>query len=262
MQLPFLYEWTTTRQSLHQAAQVIGAVRAAVAEPEPSGTHLGLRVVPEGLTTGKLPDLGVMTLDFTTQAILFDSLDRDPVGFSLARHTQITLAEAVANGLEALGRPIELNYDKLSGEDVFDINPVSAVDYARILAAMNDILGAFRKRLHGKKTPLIVWPHGFDLAFLWFATEVASEKAAHMGFGFSPYSTGLERPHLYTYPYPVPDDLTLLDLPPFTRWYTENWTGTVTDYDHVARQHEPAPIISNVLNEIFNIISPFLSTYE
>jgi hypothetical protein len=258
MQLPFLFEWTTTRQSLHQAAQIVGAVRAAVANPEPNWTHLGLRVIPGGLTTGELPNFGSMTLDFTTQAIVFDPPDRDPVGFSLARHTQITLAEAVASGLEDLGYPVALNYGKLTGENIFEINPVPATDYAKILVAMDDILGAFRASLPGEKSPLVVWPHGFDLAFLWFATGKTSEDAPHMGFGFSPYSAGLERPYLYTYPYPVPDNVTNLDLPPLTRWHAENWTGTLTDYDHIVRQQESRALIEDTLNTIFDTVSPLL----
>jgi hypothetical protein len=259
MRLPFLLEWTDTRQGLHQAAQVVGAVRAAVAAPEPNWTHLGLRVANGSLTTGELPDFGTMTLDIAAQAILFDPPDHDPVGFSLARHTQISLAEAVESGLEALGYPVALNYGKLTGEDVIDIDPVPAADYAKILAAMNEILAAFRDQLPGDKTPLVVWPHGFDLAFLWFATEEASEEAPHMGFGFSPYSVGLERPYLYTYPYPVPDNLISLTLPPVTRWHTEGWTGTVTDYDQVIRQPEPAALLKDVLNTVFEAVSPLLA---
>ncbi len=49
MTLPALLNWDTTRTTLHQAAQVIGAVRAGVAAPEPNWAHLGLRVAPEGL---------------------------------------------------------------------------------------------------------------------------------------------------------------------------------------------------------------------
>ena len=259
MQLPFLFEWTSTRQSLHQAAQVVGAVRAAIAEPEPNWTHLGLRVVPNGLTTGKLPDFGTLTLDFVIQSILFDPPDRDPVGFSLARHTQITLAKAVAQGLEDLGYPVALNYDKLTGEGSFDINPVPATDYAKILVAMDSILGDFRTSLPGEKSRLIVWSHGFDLAFLWFATEDATEEAPHMGFGFSPHSAGLDRPYLYTYPYPVPDDVTDLNLPPITRWYTESWTGTITDYDQVIRQQDSIALIEDVLQTMFDTLSPLLA---
>jgi hypothetical protein len=259
MRLPFLFEWTDTRQGLHQAAQVVGAVRTAVVAPEPNWTHLGLRVAKTGLTTGELPDFGTMTLDIAAQAILFDPPDHDPVGFSLARHTQISLAEAVESGLEALGYPVALNHAKLTGKNVIDINPVPAADYARILVVMDAILAAFRDQLPGNKTPLIVWPHGFDLAFLWFATDETSEEAPHMGFGFSPYSAGLERPYLYSYPYPVPDNLTGLELPPVTRWHTEGWTGTVTDYDQVIRQPEPAALLQDVLTTVFETVSPLLT---
>ena len=85
--------------ALHQAAQVVGAVRAAVAAPEPNWAHLGLRVLPEGLTTGVLATTGELVLDFRTLTILYKPTNQDQVGFALAQHSQISLADAVENTL-------------------------------------------------------------------------------------------------------------------------------------------------------------------
>ncbi len=258
MRLPFLFEWTSTRVGLHQAAQVVGAVRAAVAVPETNWTHIALRVAAEGLTTGPLPDFGELVLDFNTQAILFNPLDRDPVGFSLALHSQQSLAEAVEAGLNSLGFAIELDYSKLTGNTLLELDPTPAADYGRILRILAEVLGDFRASLPGEKSPLVVWPHGFDLAFLWFATDIASEDAPHMGFGFSPFSDGLERPYLYTYPYPLPDGLTDLDLPAGTRWYSRGWTGTVSQYDELLRKPDPVAAVEQTLALIFDHVSPLL----
>ena len=99
MLLPPLTDWDETRRGLHAAAQVIGAVRAAVAEPLPNYAHLGLAVDPAGLTTGPLPGVGELALDFAAGTLLYTPPDREPAGFALIQHTQRSLANAVDAGL-------------------------------------------------------------------------------------------------------------------------------------------------------------------
>jgi hypothetical protein len=258
MPLPALSNWGTTRTALHQAAQVVGAVRAAVAAPEPNWAHLGLRVLPEGLTTGVLPAIGELVLDFRTLTILYKPTNQHQVGFALAQHSQISLADAVENTLNALGHSTALKRDKITSDTVFDMDADTAADYARVLFLLHEILRSFRESLPGEKSRLVVWPHGFDMSFLWFASEVTSEQAPHMAFGFSPYSAGLERPYLYTYAYPVPDGLTDLALPDQTSWHTDGWTGTVTPYDALVDEPDPVTAIETLLRHLFTQVSLLL----
>jgi hypothetical protein len=255
-----LPDWTETRVGLQQAARVIGGARAAVAEPEPNWAHLGLRVVPDGLTTGALPSVGELFLDFKTLAILFNPLEGDSVGFALARHTPVTLADAIENALDTLGYMVTLNRSKITGDKVFNIDQRIASDYARALNMIDQTFQRFRASLQGQKSPTVVWPHGFDLSFLWFATDHVTEGAPHMNFGFSPYSPGLERPYFYTYASPIPDGLTDLDLPPLTRWHTAGWTGTVTEYDDLVERADPVAAIQETLSQIFDTVAPLLDS--
>jgi hypothetical protein len=258
MSLPALTGWENTRTGLHQAAQVVGAVRAAVARPEPNWTHLGLRVVPRGLTTGALPSVGELVLDFLTLTILYNPPDKAPVALSLLQHTQRSLADAVESGLSASGHPVVLKRDKITGEATFDFELSLAADYAGVLYLLAGIFQAFRDGLPGARSPLVVWPHGFDLSFLWFATDTASEEAPHMAFGFSPGSSGLDRPYIYSYVYPIPGGLTDHDLPPLTRWQTEGWTGTVTEYDDLVGTDDAAAVVADTLHRLYTTLSPTL----
>jgi hypothetical protein len=257
MVLPKLAHWGTTRMALHQAAQVVGAVRATVATPEPNWAHLGLRVVPEGLTTGVLT-IGELILDFRTLTILYNPTNQDQVGFALAQHSQKSLADAVENALAGLGHPTTLKRDKITEDTIFDMDAEAAADYARVLFLLFEVFRAFRESLPGEKSRLVVWPHGFDLSFLWFATEATTEQAPHMAFGFSPYSAGLERPYLYTYAHPIPDGLTDLELPDQTSWHTEGWTGTVTRYDDLITEPDPVTVIEAIVRQVFTRVSPLL----
>jgi hypothetical protein len=258
MTLPVFFNWEQTRTGLHQATQVIGALRAAAAEPEPNHVHLGLRVVPQGLTTGTLPSIGEFMLDFTTLAILYDPPDHEPVGFSLARHSQMSLADAVLQALAGFGHTLTLNRKKITGETIFQIDSYTAADYAELLVLLSKMLEHFRDSLPGKKTPVVVWPHGFDISFLWFVTDVASEDAPHMAFGFSPYSEGLEQSYVYAYAHPIPGGLTELTLPSPAHWHTGKWTGAAIDYDNLIGVKTPETVIEDSLRAIYQIVSPLL----
>jgi hypothetical protein len=204
MVLPTLPDWGPTRTALHQAAQVIGGVRTALADPEPNWGHLGLRVVPDGLTTGVLPSAGELVLDFRALTILYRPTNQEPLGCSLVQHNQKSLADTVEQMLVALGKPVTLKRDKITSETTFDLNADLAADYARVLFLFFEILRRFREGLLGEKSRLVVWPHGFDLSFLWFVKDSVSEQEPHMAFGFSPSSAGLERPYLYSNRIPSP----------------------------------------------------------
>ncbi len=258
MTLPPLANWTNTRDGLHRAAQVVGAVRAAVAEPEPNWVHLGLVPVSHGLTTGALPSVGELVLDFTALAILYHPPQKEPARFELAEHNQPSLADAVERGLAAAGHSVKLNREKLTSDAVIKIDPQQAADYAHVLYRLFETFKRFRASLPGVKTPAIVWPHGFDLSFLWFTTEQASEDAPHMAFGFSPGSGDPDRPYIYTYVYPVPDELTDHRLPPFTRWHTQGWTGTVTAYDDLAGRKSPETAVEETLRTLYDTLAPTL----
>jgi len=263
MALPALANWERTRIALHRAAQVIGAVRAAVAEPEPNWVHLGLLATPDGVTTGDLPHVGEVALDFKNLAVRYQPLEQppgqDPVTLPLAQQTQGALADEVEQALAAAGHPVTLRRDKLTHTGAFAADAATAADYAQVLYPMADMLERFRASLPGGKSRLVVWPHGFDLAFLWFATEKQSEEAPHMAFGFSPYSAGIERPYLYSYASPAPAGMTKLALPPLTRWHTEGWTGTVTDYDALRQASDPIETAGSVLRNLYEKISPLVS---
>lgn len=259
MPLPALVDWDATHTGLHQAAQVIGGVRAAIAAPEPNYTHLGLHVVPGGLSSGALPDVGEFALDFGSASILYTRPGHEPVGFALAQHTQQTLADAVDAALAEYGYAVAVNRDKLHGAGLLRVDPAAGAAYAEALTRIHTVFDRFRTSLPGQKSPLIVWPHGFDLSFLWFATAEASEAAPHLAFGFSPGSAGLDAPYIYVYSHPIPPHLTTLKLPDDARWHTDDWAGAVLDYAHLAAQPEPDTLLRGFLARLHDLLKPHIT---
>jgi hypothetical protein len=177
----------------------------------------------------------------------------------LAGHAQISLADAVVEAFAQAGYKVEPNRAKITHETPLEVDAGLAADYAEALYRVFTALARFRARLLGPLSPMIVWPHGFDLSFLWFAGQGMEERQdAHMNFGFSPGSPGLERPYVYSYAWPLPDRLTSLPLPAPSRWHTTGWTGMLLDYDQFARDRDPEGVIESVLRDVHMTVSPRL----
>lgn len=257
MILPDLTDWTDTRTGLHAAAQVIGGVRAATAAPEPNYTHLGLISIPAGLSTGRLPFGGEVVLNFARRRMIVEVDGQTPAEIPVDGQTPLALADAVDQTLAALvPGSVRLNRSKISRSDPIRIDPRQAEDYAALLALVSRVLRRLRDSLPGEKSRLVIWPHGFDTSFLWFATAHASEDAPHQAFGFSPASPGIDRPYFYAYVHPLPPDLTARALPSLARWHSAGWTGIVLPYDDLRPLVQPEMVIEGTLRALHDLLLP------
>jgi hypothetical protein len=259
MSLPALSNWDSTRPGLHQAAQILGAIRKTVAQPLPNYAHLGLYVTPEGVTTGSLPFGGELSLEFAGRSVVYTPVDGDAHYTSLSSHSQSSLTDAVLGVLKDMGNNIALDHSKLSGMQPLDVQMDVAADYAEALYSVHSAIARFRSRLLGSMSPMIVFPHGFDLSFLWFARGFAEEKDPHMNFGFSPGSPGLSRPYVYVYAHPIPGSMFDVRLPEGARWYRANWNGIVIDYDTLAQESDHEVKLEGMLRDIHAAVAPLMA---
>ena len=259
MPLPDLFNWQPTCDSLHRASQVISAVRASVTPPLPNALRLSLNVIPEGLSTGPLPFGGDLALDFTDLSIAYRQPGEAPARLSLKSHNQWSLTGGLINLLAEEGHDINLNREKLADQTPLNTDAKTAEDYADALYTIFTAAARFRARLFGPQSPIVVWPHGFDLSFLWFAGAGSNERQdKHMNFGFSPGSAGFERPYLYSYASPNPAELADIPLPVLAHVNLQPWTGIVVHYDDLIISNDPEAVIEELYNEIYRAVSPFL----
>jgi hypothetical protein len=259
MSLPSLAHWEITRDSLHQASQVLKFARLATLKPLPHYLHHSLQVVPEGLSTGLLPFGGELVLDCLHNAVTYRQPEREAIRVSLAGRSLATLSKAVADVLAKAGHPLELAQTELTSDRPLMIDPATAEDYAHALYSVFTATARFRARLLGSMSPIVVWPHHFDLSFLWFATDKASEQAPHMNFGFAPFSEGLPRPYLYVYAWPIPAGLMEVKLPARAHRHTSGWKGVLVHYDDLVNEGEPETVIEEILDDLYRSIAPLLS---
>jgi hypothetical protein len=261
MPLPALANWDPTRTALHQAAQVVGAIRKVDAAPLPNYLQLALEVVPQGVTSGPLaPSIGgELVLNFAERAIVYTSPDRLTIDtVPLEGLTQVTLLDAVLMVMEKSGHPVQVDRSKITGQEALQVHPDAAHEYNEALFKIYLGFARFKARLFGPMSRMVVWPHGFDLSFLWFTHGLDESNDPHMNFGFSPGSPGFARPYVYAYAHPKPPGMFDVELPQGARWNTDPWTGIALDYDALAVEADIESVIEKSLLQIHTAISPLM----
>jgi hypothetical protein len=237
--------WRPTRDTLHGYAQVLGAVRAALTPRQKQSAHRSLRLAAAGLTTTPIPADHLtfeMLLDLTSHCLRLTTSDsrawRQPVrGQSPAQFATEALA-----GLAALGLPTGVDPAQFAGGTDGAYDPAAVARFWSALSQIDQALKRFRGELRQETGEVQLWPHGFDLALLWFSGRrvpgqdpaVPRDADEQMNFGFSTGDAGIPEPYFFATAYPLPPALPSTPLPPGVRWHTQGWQGAVLAYAHVA----------------------------
>jgi hypothetical protein len=236
-----LAEWLPTRRTLHAYTQVLGAIRAALAPHQKQSFHRSLRLAAVGPTTTPLP-FGRLTadvvLDLTQHQVVVTTSRGDTWRQALHGQTQAEFCQQVLSGLDSVGVPAELDRQPLSASEpgAYDVPAVER--FWSALSQIDQILKRFRGELREETGAVQLWPHGFDLALLWFSgRRVPGQDPARppradeqMNFGFSTGDAGLPEPYFYATAYPLPAALPAMALPPEVYWHSQGWNGAVLPY--------------------------------
>ena len=251
MSLPALSNWDATRKSLHLAAQVIGGIRKVSIQPLPNYAHLGLYIVKDGLTSGRLEDGGELRLDLALSNVSYIQPDGTPSTLPLQGYTQASLTNAVLKAMADAGHPASnVDLSKIADQTPLTVDARTAAEYQQALYSVYTAITRFRARLIGMMSPVIVFPHGFDASFLWFKRGAEERSDPHLNFGFSPGSAGFPRPYVYSYASPMPANYFDVKLPPIARFVRDPWKGIVIDYDKFAAESDSESVLEQTLIEI------------
>ena len=248
MALPTLANWEATRDALHQIALVVGAVRVACIDPLPNDLQFSLDVTSTGLSTGRMRCGGFLDFDFAEGRLTFSRCESvvftlDATGFS-----QQSLARRLLNLFGDCGYSIDPSMKHITHDSIFAIDPDIAADYMTTLDAIHTALARFRAKLGGWMSPLVLWPHHFDMAFIYFPTSGIDEHSdPQIAFGFAPFSPGLERPYIYAYAWSEPTGYAQVPLDAPAVAITEGYTGLYAAYDDLREQHDFNATIARML---------------
>ncbi|MEZ4768035.1 MAG: DUF5996 family protein [Caldilineales bacterium] len=243
--------WQATRDGMKQYARVVGKVRRALAPEEKHWWHVALRMAATGATTGPIPGGAgsvELLLDFANHRLVATSSSGQQItqplhGQPIAQFYHETMAL-----LGSLGVAADVDAGQFAGETALEYDRGQAVRLWQAFSAVGLVLAQFKGSLREETGPLVLWPHNFDLAFLWFSgRRVPDQDPAdpenadeQMNFGFEPGDAGIPEPYFYVTAYPKPDGFAGSPLPAGARWQTEGWTGAVLPYAELLNKADPA----------------------
>jgi len=232
MALPSLSNWEGTRDALHQIALIVGAIRVACVDPQPNDLHFSLDLTDSGFSTATMRCGGVLEFDLESLQLRFLRCGATVFALSAPGHTQVSLAQDLVAIFQDSGYSISPSMKRITGSSALEIDAELAQDYLLALNRVYTALARFRARLGGFMTPLVLWPHHFDMGFIWFPGGGSDEHAdPQIAFGFTPFSDGLERPYIYAYAWSEASGYVQAPVSAPARAITEGYTGLYAAYD-------------------------------
>lgn len=239
-----LAEWQPTRRTLHGYAQVVGALRATLAPRQKHSAHRSLRAAAAGLTTTPIPwgdQTFEILLDLTRHQVVVTTSRGAEWRQPLRGQSQSTFTDELLAGLAAAGVPADFDRSPVSGAEPGPYDPAAVGRFWQVLSQVDQVLKRFRGELRAETGDVQLWPHGFDLAMLWFSgrlvpgqdPRVPRDADEQMNFGFSTGDGGIPEPYFYATAYPLPAELPNTPLPAGVVWHNQGWNGAVMRYAHL-----------------------------
>lgn len=260
MALPSLDNWNPTRDALHQIALIVGAIRVACSEPQPNDLHFSLNLSHDGFSTSTMRCGGVLEFDLTSLLLRFSRCDASVFTLSAHGHSQVSLARALIAIFQDSGYSISPSMKHITVESALEFDAALAQDYLFTLSRIYAALAHFRARLAGFMTPLVLWPHHFDLGFIWFPDDGSDEHAdPQIAFGFAPFSDGLDRPYIYAYAWSQSIGYVQVPLDAPAQAVAEGYTGLYAAYDDLRSASDFESIVESMLLNYQRLASAQLS---
>lgn len=223
--------WTSTRNALHGRLLAIAAVPRAHAEPQPHWWHIGLRLVPTGLTTAPvaLPSGEMLTLgaDLAEHIVWWETTGGSRGGLPIASGSATEFGDRLLAEMIGLGLDDRFDREKFASDESLEYDPAAAAWLLETLGTIYPVFERHRATLEGQPGPILLWSHHLDMSFEWFGSKMVEgedgEKApAQLNLGYDP----ADDPYFYSNPWPFPEHLLDTALPGHARWHTDGWKGT------------------------------------
>ena len=260
MSLPALSNWDDTKTALHQAMQVLRSTRLLGVDSMPNDLHYSTLPTRTGASTGPLRFGGVLRLDYASGAIVYEREEQEVFVVELKGQNQTSLFDDVFSEFEKAGHTLAPNRDKITETAPFKLDLDQARTYATVQRRMFQVLAEVKSHMFGAQTPLVLWPHGFDLSTIWFAEGMDEHNDPQINFGFSPGTPDVGQPYFYFYAWPLPDGLSD-QLRPTLEWNTDWGTpGAVLAYDKFASEADPEAVATDILIQSYHTASSLVKS--
>jgi len=227
-----------TRDRLRDVCQAVGSLQRAFLPAQPRQWEYGLEVSLRGLTSQ------AFSVRNQEQRVILD-LVRHKVRLAganwlISDYSGPELLKNFQVWLESHEQSIKLQPPTFTGgRQPYDEHQASL--YTEALWWFEVQFRELRARLKGGViSPILLYPHHFDLALSWFPLD--DERQFTIG-----WSTGDEHipaPYVYVTAYPEPAGFQALTLPAAAQWQNHGFSGAVLTYDTLQHNQHPESLLA------------------
>jgi len=257
--------WSSTCDTLHAHAQVLGKLAVALAPPEPQLQHAALRLTARGWETQPLPAPDhsgalVVALDLHRHQAVAEHSDGRAQSVALGPDRPVgdVTRELLAAVRELVG-PVSINttpqetpWTTPLDEDVehatYDPSQVETYFAAATQAAL--VLAALRAPYRGRSTPVNAWWGTFDLAVSLYSGRSVdapshdyimrnSANAEQIEVGWWPGDARHPRPAFFAFAYPPRTELESGIVSPAAAHWDAELGEFILDWDDARQTEDP-----------------------
>jgi hypothetical protein len=237
-----------TRDLLRDQTRALGSLQRAFLPKNEHDWHYGLEVGMRGpctqeFTVNGRPVRAVMDL-------VRHRIRLPEAAWSMAEYDGPGLLSAIYEWLANHGEPAaRLEAPKFLAEGKYrDFDAEQAGAYAAALWWLHKQLQRLSGSLAGGlKSPVLLYPHHFDLAFTWFPWSDDRQVSA----GFSTSDDSIAEAYIYLTAYPEPPVFKTVKLPAEAGYNTEGFNGAVLPYKALSGSAEPEKLLDGFVRAGF-----------
>ena len=272
--------WRETCTALHLWSQIIGKYRFAHTPWQIHSWHAALYVTPRGLTTGPVPDQGLLvslSLDFCDHVLIAEAEGGARARVPLRAMSVADFLGETAGAIRSIGGtptmhgvPNEIADPIPFAQDMarrpYDASAVQR--FHRALTRIVPVFERFRTSFLGKVSPVHLFWGSFDLAVTRFSgrpaplhpggvtglpDSVTQEAYSHevSSAGFWPGGAGVDEAMFYSYAYPGPDGVSTRKVAPGEAWFDERLGEFLLPYEAVRRSTDPEAMLNDFLQSTY-----------
>lgn len=226
----------TTRDYLRDVCLALGAFQRGFLAREKHLWHYGLEVTMRGISTQAFNVSGQETrasIDMMRGKVRIGN-----VAWSLKEYSGPEIYKNIRVWLESAGAETELEQPEFTGAAAIDAKQSKA--YAEALWWFEAQFRNLKAGLEGGlASPILLYPHHFDLAMSWFPWD----DERQFTLGFSTGDDNVFEPYVYLTTYPEHHGFQEISLPAEARWQQAGFSGAVLPYVKLQASDKPEQLL-------------------
>ena len=231
-----------TRDSLRDSALIISNLQRLYIPKHPRQWQYGLHVNLRGLVTQNF-NIDSMPMHASIDLVR-NKMRLGSAHWSLKDYSPPELFSNVRVWLESQKQDAQIDAIAFH-PGVYRYDPVQSKKYADALWWLQEQFdGIVQSNREGVMSPILLYPHHFDLSLAWFPFDDERQIA----IGFSTGDEHIAEPYLYLTVYPQPDALESCGGPSESYWQTNGFSGRVLLYDELYKSPDPEKLFASYAN--------------